>query len=132
MSIQDGSPGSTSAKPAVKKATPIALHSSTRWKPSHLRVNVEIGRMEIAPIARAKVMEPDWNGLIPTPTCSMSGSRKGTPLMPMREMPPTRGSDPESPKPEQGQVERRRGMAPGMADEPGDEQQRDGEDAGDH
>src|SRR5690606_10305872 len=39
-----------------------------------------------APIAPAKVITPDWNGLTPTPGCSINGIRKGTAPVEMRKI----------------------------------------------
>ncbi|MDT4872818.1 hypothetical protein FQZ97_1080250 [compost metagenome] len=44
--------------------------------------------LAIAPKAEMNVTAPDWNGLSPKPSCSISGSRKGEAPMPMRNIEP--------------------------------------------
>ncbi len=42
----------------------------------------------IAPIAVDSMISPDWNGFIPRPNCSSSGSRNGSAPAPMRNRKP--------------------------------------------
>ena len=79
--------------------------------------------MAMAPIAAAKVIVPDLNGVMPKPTCRRSGRRKGVAPTPM----------PEEKRPDQahgegrdraGATGRGSGWSPGGVNDVGDEQTR--------
>ncbi len=44
------------------------FHISTRRNPKRLRIGGAANFMAMAPTALAKVIEPDWNGVMPKPT----------------------------------------------------------------
>ena len=72
--------GSATKPPAI-----TALTTSTLRKPKRRRIGGAANFMAIAPIAAAKVMMPDWNGVMPKPTCRSSGRRNGVAPTPMRK-----------------------------------------------
>ena len=57
-------------------------------KPNRRRIVAVAHFMPMAPSAVAKVTMPDWNGVMPKPTCSISGSRNGSAPRPSRKMKP--------------------------------------------
>ena len=66
-------------KPTILVAPPAVL--------TFLSEEKERGRLDIAPV---KVIRPDWNGVKPKPSCSISGIRNGTAPIEMRNsVPPT-------------------------------------------
>ncbi len=88
MISQAGVPGPMKLKPASRAAAPSALHISSLPKPNRLSICDIIQRENRAPMLTMKVSEPEAIGLMPKPSCSISGSRKGTPLMAIRQSPP--------------------------------------------
>ncbi len=67
-----------------------ALTTSVGRKPNQRIARAAVNFMSNAPIAVAKVKEPDSNGDRPKPICKRSGRRNGKAPMPIRKMsPPT-------------------------------------------
>ena len=72
--------------------------------------------MAMAPTAVAKVSMPDWNGVMPKPSWSRSGSRKGVAPMPTRIDEAADDACEERIDLEQAEIEQRRGRGAGVAD----------------
>jgi hypothetical protein len=66
-----------SASAAIMALLIQALASSTRLKPQRRRMGAAVSFIVTAPTAALKVSRPDWKALMPKPSCSISGSRKG-------------------------------------------------------
>ena len=95
------------AQAARKPALISALITRMVRKPKRRRMVRAAIFMPMAPIAEAKVIRPDWNGVMPKPTCSISGSRNGSAPMPSRKMKPPSTLRAERRDTEQREIERR-------------------------
>ncbi|MNL40520.1 hypothetical protein D3C87_1628760 [compost metagenome] len=73
---------------AIRMPPKIAASPSTRGKPNRANTRSAMNLLMIAPIAETKVIAPDWNGLRPKASCSISGSRNGMAPTPMRKNEP--------------------------------------------
>jgi len=73
---------------ARKAALTTALITKMVRKPKRRSTVATAIFMPMAPSADENVIMPDWNGLMPKPTCSISGSRNGSAPMPSRNRKP--------------------------------------------
>ena len=69
----------------MKTALMSAFTISTERKPKARMTGAAVAFMRSEPAAAAKVSMPDWNGVRPKLSCSMSGKRKGMAPTPIRK-----------------------------------------------